>query len=48
MRERYHRLARAAVRVTPFAMVAFVAIEWNGIPGQDRDTLAYHEAAAAA
>lgn len=45
---RLPRLIRAAVHLTPFAMMAFIAMEWNGIPGQARDSLAYHEAAEAA
>jgi hypothetical protein len=46
--ERARRLDRAAVHVVPFAVVALIVVEWNGIAGQDRDTAAYHHAAAAA
>jgi hypothetical protein len=45
---RAERLARAASHVVPVALVVFVGVEWNGIPGQVRDTAAYHHAAAAA
>lgn len=48
LRERWRRLGIAAARVVPVAMVIFVALEWHGIPGQDRDTVAYHRAASAA
>lgn len=34
--------------VVTAAMILFVALEWNGIPGQARDTVAYHPAAEAA
>jgi hypothetical protein len=46
---RAERLARAASHVVPVALVVFVGVlEWNGIPGQVRDTAAYHHAARAA
>lgn len=40
-------LARAATHVIPFVLAAFVVVEWNGIPTQDRDTRAYYSAATA-
>lgn len=42
--ERLRNLGRATCVVLPVAMVVFMAFEWNGIPGQARDTLAYHRA----
>jgi hypothetical protein len=48
LRQRWRRLARAATHITPVAILVFLAVEWNGIPGQDRDTIAYHHAAASA
>jgi hypothetical protein len=48
LRARWQGLARALVLVVPVATLLGILLEWNGIPGQDRDTVAYHRAAVAA
>ena len=44
---RWERLSRAAARIVPLATLVLVAVEWNGIPGQERDTRAYYDAGVA-
>jgi hypothetical protein len=48
LRLRFERFASAASRLLPFLLLLVVVFEWNGIPGQPRDSIAYFRAANAA
>lgn len=48
VRRYVRRLRRAFVNLMPLLTLLVVVVEWNGIPGQRRDTVAYFDAAVAA